>query len=88
MHFEFDAEKSKSNLTKHGIDFEQAQTLWRDADGLAVPSKYSGESRMLWIAAREGKLWTAIYTEREGKIRIISVRRAHENERNAYYEQQ
>ena len=48
MHFEFDAEKSKSNLTKHRIDFEQAQTLWRDADGLAVPSKYSGESRMLW----------------------------------------
>jgi uncharacterized DUF497 family protein len=88
MHFEFDAEKSKSNLTKHGIDFGQAQTLWRDADGLAVPSKYSGESRMLWIASREGKLWTAIYTEREGKIRIISVRRAHENERNAYYEQQ
>jgi uncharacterized DUF497 family protein len=88
MHFEFDAGKSKSNLTKHGIDFEQAQTLWRDADGLAVPSKYSGESRMLWIAAREGKLWTAICTEREGKIRIISVRRARENERNAYYEQQ
>jgi len=32
MHFEFDAEKSESNLIKHGIDFKQAQTLWRDAD--------------------------------------------------------
>ena len=33
-----------------------------------------------------GKLWTSIYMEREGKIRIISVRRSRENERNAYYE--
>jgi uncharacterized protein len=87
MVFEFDPEKSQANLLKHGIDFEQAQTLWRDPAGLCVPSKYPQERRKLWIAAREGKLWTAIYTEREGKTRIISVRRSRENERNAYYEQ-
>jgi uncharacterized DUF497 family protein len=87
MVFEFDPEKSQVNLVKHGINFDQAQTLWRDPEGLCVPSKYPRESRKLWIAAREGKLWTAIYTEREGKIRIISVRRSLENERNAYYEQ-
>jgi uncharacterized DUF497 family protein len=87
MVFEFDPEKSQANLLKHGIDFEQAQTLWRDPAGLDVPSKYSGERRKLRIAAREGKLWTTIYMEREGKTRIISVRRSRENERNAYYEQ-
>jgi uncharacterized DUF497 family protein len=87
MVFEFDPQKSRANLLKHGIDFEQAQTLWRDPAGLEVPSKFLRESRKLWIAAREGKLWTAIYTEREGKIRIISVRRSRENERNAYQEQ-
>jgi len=84
--FEFDPEKSRGNLAKHGIDFEQAETLWRDPDGLDVPSGYPQERRRLWIAAREGKLWTAIYTARENKIRIISVRRSRENERNAYYE--
>ena len=86
MVFEFDPDKSQANLEKHGIDFEQAQTLWRDPDGLDIPSRYPQESRRLWIAARAGKLWTAIYLEREGKIRIISVRRARESERNAYYE--
>ena len=86
MHFEFDPAKSQVNLAKHGIDFEQAQTLWRDADGLEVPSQYPEESRKLWIASREGKLWTAIFTERDGNVRLISVRRSRENERNAYYE--
>jgi uncharacterized DUF497 family protein len=84
--FEYDPEKSRANLEKHGIDFEQAQALWRDPDGLDVPSKYPQENRRLWIGAREGKLWTAIYTAREGGVRIISVRRSRENERNAYYE--
>ncbi len=85
MEFEFDGQKSAANLGKHGIDFVQAQTLWQDAEGIEVPSKHPGEARRLRIAAREGKLWTAIYAEREGKIRIISVRRARENERNLYY---
>ena len=86
MTFEFDEAKSQSNLAKHGIDFVQAQTLWRDPEGMDIPSRYSNEARNLRIAARDGKLWTAICTEREGKIRIISVRRSRENERNAYYE--
>ena len=86
MDFEFDPAKSKANLKKHGIDFEQAQTLWQDAEALEVPSKRGGETRKLWIAAREGKLWTAIFTERADRVRIISVRRSRENERSAYYE--
>jgi len=86
MHFEFDPAKSQPTLAKHGIDFEQAQTLWRDVDGLEIPSRYPEESRKLWIASREGKLWTAIFTERDGHVRIISVRKSRENERNAYYE--
>jgi uncharacterized DUF497 family protein len=39
------------------------------------------------IAQREGKLWTAIFTERGDVARIIRVRRSRENERGAYYEQ-
>jgi len=87
MRFEFDAAKSKANLAKHGIDFEMAEELWRDVEGLAAPSRYSNEPRKLLIAQRKGKLWTAIFTERAGAIRIISVRRSRDNERGAYYEQ-
>jgi uncharacterized protein len=87
MRFEFDASKSKANLAKHGIDFETAQELWRDAEGLLVPSRRAKEPRKLLIAQREGKLWTAIFTERVNATRIISVRRSRDNERMAYYEQ-
>ncbi len=87
MRFEFDASKSKANLAKHGIDFEMAQELWRDAEGLLVPSRRSREPRKLLMARREGKLWTAIFTERGEATRIISARRSRDNERMAYYEQ-
>jgi uncharacterized DUF497 family protein len=87
MRFEFDAAKSKANLAKHGIDFEMAQDLWRDVEGLLVPSRYLKESRKLLVAQREGKLWTAIFTERGEATRIISVRRSRDNERSAYYEE-
>jgi uncharacterized DUF497 family protein len=87
MRFEFDEAKSNANLAKHGIDFGMAQDLWRDVEGLLVPSRYSSEPRKLLVAEREGKLWTAIFTERDDAIRIISVRRARDNERTAYYEQ-
>jgi uncharacterized protein len=30
MHFEYDPAKSEANAEKHGIDFEEAQTLWDD----------------------------------------------------------
>lgn len=61
------------NFEKHGIDFDQAQALWRD-NALEFPARNEGESRQLRIAARDGK------------VRIISVRRARENERSEYYE--
>lgn len=32
MHFEYDQQKSASNKEKHGIDFEEAQALWDDAN--------------------------------------------------------
>jgi uncharacterized protein len=87
MNFEYDPAKSEANRKKHGIDFEQVQALWQDPEGLEVPSRYPKEPRKLWIAAKDEKLGTVVFTEREGKIRIISARRSRENERNAYYEQ-
>lgn len=87
MRFEFDGAKSKANLAKHGMDFEMAQELWRDLEGLVVPSRHPKELGKLLIAQRQDKLWTAIFTERGDAIRIISVRRSRANERSAYYEQ-
>ena len=86
MEYEFDEAKSAANKAKHGLDFSEAQKLWLDADAVEIPAQSDVEQRKLLIARIEEKIWSAIFTERENKIRIISVRRARTNE-EAMYEQ-
>ena len=83
--FEFDAEKSDSNRTKHGIDFLEAQSLWNDPMLLEVPAKTEDEPRFLVIGQIEGKHWSAVITYRGSNVRLISVRRAR-TEEVAFYE--
>jgi uncharacterized DUF497 family protein len=82
--FEFDESKSELNKTKHGIDFEEAQLLWKDMDRIVIPAKDLDEPRYLMIAKIKEKHWSAIFTIRMKKIRIISVRRSRPNERSIY----
>lgn len=84
MEFEFDQNKSDSNLIKHGIDFMTAQNLWEDPDRLVVPARTQGEPRFLLIGKMKGKHWSAVFTPKNGKIRIISVRRSRVEEVEAY----
>lgn len=84
MEFEYDSEKSRSNKAKHGIDFDEAQSLWNDPDCIGFPAKSDDEDRYALLAMLNGKLWVAFYTCREDKIRIISTRRARINERKLY----
>jgi uncharacterized DUF497 family protein len=84
MEFEFDAGKSKANLEKHGIDFDEAKTLWLDAKALVRPARSESEVRGMLVAKHGGKLWAAIFTQRQNKTRIISVRRAHKIEEILY----
>ncbi len=86
MQFEFDPAKSASNLAKHKIDFIEARKLWTDSFATVVDARSDTELRSALIAQLEGKIWTAFFTEREGKTRLISVRRARENEERIYYE--
>ena len=83
-HFEYDEQKSASNLKKHGIDFVMAQELWSDSDLVEIRAKSSGEPRHLIIARISGKHWSAIITYRGGIIRIISVRRSRKSEVELY----
>ena len=84
MEFEFDPEKSASNKRKHGIDFIVAQVLWEDPDRLQVPARTEGELRFMLIGRIRGEHWSAIFTPREGRIRIVSVRRSRMKEVDAY----
>ena len=84
MEFEFDPAKSAANATKHGVDFETAQALWEDPDRLQIPARTHGELRFMLIGRIADKHWSAVFTVREDKIRIVSVRRSRENEVEAY----
>ena len=87
MPFEFDPKKSDGNKEKHGIDFLKAQTLWQDENRLLIPARTEDEERWMIIATWNSRIWTGIYTVRDGNIRIISVRRARKSEEEAYESQ-
>ncbi len=85
VEFEYDAAKSASNLTKHGIDFDQAKRLWLDDRRLVVSARSTTETREAIIAEVRGVVWTAIYTRRGENVRIISVRRSRDEEKWRYH---
>jgi uncharacterized DUF497 family protein len=87
MTFEFDRRKSASNLTKHGIDFVDAQLLWDDPDLLEIPAKTEDEPRWVVIGRISEQHWSCVITYRGDAIRIISVRRSRA-EQVALYESQ
>lgn len=84
MEFEFDPSKSASNRHKHGIDFTDAQRLWLDPLRVEVPARTVDEPRWLVIGQIDGKHWSAVVTFRQGKTRIISVRRSRDEEVSIY----
>jgi len=84
MDFEFDEAKSHSNNIKHGIDFLNAQKLWEDPYCMIIPARNVDEPRFLIIARIGNEIWSAIYTLRGKVIRIISVRRSRQNEKELY----
>ena len=83
MEFEFDPEKSAFNKDKHGIDFVEAQELWR-VFGIEGRLPSGPEPRWLWIAKLDGRCWSAVFTRRSSRIRLISVRRSRRDEVQAH----
>lgn len=84
--FEFDPYKSAINLVKHGIDFWEAQLVWLDKDLHREPASIGPELRFKFIGRIGERIWSAVITLRDQRIRIISVRRAREKEVARYEE--
>jgi uncharacterized protein len=82
--FEFDQAKSDANLAKHGIDFIEAQDLWKDEGRLVFKAQNNTEPRFGLVARLGSKYWTAFWTMRGTTTRLISVRRAREVEIENY----
>jgi len=75
VYFEFDTRKSDSNKAKHGIDFVEAQALWKSKHVL-LGAKDALEKRYMIIGRIGTQHWSAIITYRGVIIRIISVRKS------------
>ena len=80
MEFEFDQRKSEANRAKHGLDFVEAQALWQDERRIEIPARTEDEPRFLVIGMIQEKHWSAVITYRADNVRLISVRRARDEE--------
>ena len=87
MGFEYDPKKSAENKRKHGVDFEEVQTLWTDPALLEIPARVSDEPRWVVVGKMAEKHWSAVITRRNDNIRIISVRRSRDEEVEIYESQ-
>jgi uncharacterized DUF497 family protein len=87
VHFEWDAAKAESNLRKHGVSFEEAQTCFEDPNGCYFRNEApSYEDRLILIAMSErARLLFIVHAEVEcDAIRIVSARKASRAQRRIY----
>jgi len=87
--FEWDTAKATSNKKKHGVSFEEAQSVFYDEFAVQFVDEDNAvsENRFLMLGfSDEARLLIVCHCERdEGNIiRIISARKATKNERNFY----
>lgn len=89
MEFEADPAKAAINVKKHKVSFEEAASVFGDpmAYTFADPDHSIGEVRWLTFGlSGMRRVLAVIYTERKGKIHLISARVATKHERKFYEE--
>lgn len=87
MEFEWDEEKRRSNLQKHGVDFVRACQIFAGYTVEFEDNRYNyGEERFVAIGQTGGQVLTVVYTVRGEVLRLISARKATKDETRIYYE--
>ena len=89
IHFEWDENKNRINIAKHGISFEEASTVFYDANALLLddPDHSEREERFLILGiSRKAHICIVshCYRGKDEVIRIISARRATKREMDSY----
>lgn len=87
MQFEWDEKKARSNKAKHGVDFEAVHAFDFDTALYVVDEATDyGEERILATGLIGARFYTMVFTERDERIRVISLRRATKTEIRKFYE--
>ena len=86
MPFEWDEEKNKTNIRKHGLDFADAWEIFTSPMLVTLDDRQDyGEDRWIGIGLVRARVVVVVYSEREEEvIRIISMRKALSHERTKY----
>ncbi|HOY67671.1 MAG TPA: BrnT family toxin [Candidatus Ozemobacteraceae bacterium] len=87
MTFEWDPDKAKINLVKHGVTFHEASTAFGDPFSLTIPDPDHSalEQRFLLLGrSADNRVLVIAFTDREPNTRIISARKATTREKRSY----
>ena len=87
--FEWDPEKARDNVQKHGVTFPEASEVFDDDHSSSVqdPDHSVDEARyLIFGVSKQGKYLVVSYTERGDRIRLVSARQMTSRERRAYEE--
>lgn len=87
--FEWDEVKAEGNIKKHKVSFEEGKTIFNDPLLFTFPDHAHSENEERYInigLSANGRILILTHTERQGKIRIISCRKATMHERRFYEE--
>jgi uncharacterized DUF497 family protein len=90
LRFEWDEAKAAANLAKHGVSFDEAQTVFGDPRTVTIfdDQHSDAEDRFIDIGmSANGRILVVVYTETAERIRIISGRTANPKERRHYERQ-
>ena len=90
LEFEWHKAKAEANFRRHGVSFDLAKTVFKDPFAIERldDREEHDEERFVIIGAAEGRVLLFVaYTDREERIRIISARRATQNEQDDYFRQ-
>jgi hypothetical protein len=85
--FEWDPDKARTNLRKHGVAFKEAATVFRDPLSITVydPDHSEEENRFVTVGSSvAGRLLIVAHTDRGARTRIISARELTHTESEAY----
>jgi len=89
LSFEWDEIKEKANFKKHKVSFAEGKTIFNDPLLFTFPDHEHSTTEERYVSiglSAQGHVLVLTHTERRGKIRIISCRKATSRERKFYEE--
>jgi len=91
IRFEWDPRKARRNVRRHGIEFNEATTVFADTLSITIPDPEHSEDEERWVTmgvSHHQRLLVVVHLEQAETVRIISARPADRSERREYEEGQ